>query len=121
MQERFGDRVEIDWRLAEDTLGLAVPTLLLQPLLENAYKHGVECSREPVRIEIESRRRQRDLLLIVRNTGPALARQCREGVGLRNCRERLHVMYGSAANVQLLDEDGFVQARVVLPCREQHP
>lgn len=121
MQERFGTRVEVDWRLAEDTLSLAVPTLILQPLLENAYKHGVERSRGPVRIEIESVRKQSNLILTVRNTGPALEAECPEGVGLRNCKERLHVMYGSAATVQLVNDGGFVQARVVLPCQEHCP
>ena len=56
MQERFADRVTLTWNVDSAALGGAVPALLLQPLLENAFKHGVERSRDAVRIEIAARR-----------------------------------------------------------------
>ena len=60
MQERFADRVTLTWNVADDALDAAVPAMLLQPLLENAFKHGVERSREPVtiRIDVEAQRRR---------------------------------------------------------------
>ena len=78
-----------------------IPALLLQPLLENAFKHGVERSRDAVRIDIEARRDGDRIHIAIRNTGSVLAADRREGVGLRNCRERLSVLYGDAAQLQL--------------------
>lgn len=118
MQERFADRVTLNWRIDETTLGAAIPALLLQPLLENAFKHGVERSREPVQIEIESRVDDARLQISIRNTGSVLMPDHPEGVGLRNCRERLNVLYADAASLQLTQNTGGVEARVTLPLRE---
>ncbi len=56
MTERFTPRVKIDWQIVDDSLQIRVPTLLLQPLLENAFKHGVERATGVTRIEIASQR-----------------------------------------------------------------
>ncbi|MGH8176219.1 MAG: sensor histidine kinase [Steroidobacter sp.] len=118
MQERFPDRVTIEWRIDPAVLNASVPALLLQPLLENAFKHGVEKSREHVLIEIRGARRDDHLHLAVRNSG-ALPRDRSDGVGIRNCQERLRVMYGEAASLELSEVDGFVVAEVAIPLREQ--
>jgi len=120
MQERFADRVSLSWRIDEKSLHAMLPALLLQPLLENAFKHAVERSRAPVRIEIEASREADSLILAVRNTGSSLAPGCRDGVGLSNCRERLHVIYGDSASLLLTESDGAVEAKIMLPWREQH-
>jgi LytS/YehU family sensor histidine kinase len=118
MQERFADRVTLSWNVDSATLGGAIPALLLQPLLENAFKHGVERSREAVRIEIEARRDGNRLLIAIRNSGPVLESDRQEGVGLRNCRERLSVLYGDAAQMQLTQLPDAVEASVTLPWQE---
>lgn len=115
MQERFADRVVLDWRVDESLLGSTVPVLLLQPLLENAFKHGVERSIGPVQIEIIARLEGASIVLEIRNTGSTLPAGYREGVGLRNCRERLKVIYGDSAALQLMSEGDAVSARVMLP------
>jgi CheY-like chemotaxis protein len=89
MQERFADRVTLKWNIDSAALGGSVPALLLQPLLENAFNHGVERSRDAVRIEVEARRDGERMHIAIRNTGPVLGSDRQEGVGLRNCRERL--------------------------------
>jgi hypothetical protein len=119
MHERFAERVTIEWDIEPDSLGASVPAFLLQPLLENAFKHAVERSAEPVRIVIASRRKNGELWLSVRNTQSSLAKDLREGVGMRNCRERLSVLYGEAAWLSLTRVDAEVEARIVLPFREQ--
>jgi hypothetical protein len=119
MQERFEDRVALVWRIAPQTANVAVPAMLLQPLLENAFKHGVELSSGRVRIEIESRREGDELRIVVRNSPAALAHDHREGVGMRNCRERLQVIYGAAASLTLAQDEDSVQATVVLPWTER--
>lgn len=118
MQERFADRVALTWNVDSAALGGAIPALLLQPLLENAFKHGVERSRDAVRIEIEARREGERLHIAIRNTGSILGSDREEGVGLRNCRERLSVLYGDAANLQLTQVADAVEASVTLPWQE---
>jgi sensor histidine kinase YesM len=117
MQERFADRVALDWNIDANLTDAQMPMLLLQPLLENAFKHGVERSVGPVRIEIAARRENNNLLLEIRNTGSVLAADWREGVGLRNCRERLRVIYGQDATLQLMSDADSVVATVALPER----
>jgi hypothetical protein len=118
MQERFADRVTLTWNVENAALPGAIPALLLQPLLENAFKHGVERSRDAVRIEISGRREGDRMHLAIRNTGSVLAAERVEGVGLRNCRERLSVLYGDDAKLQLKQLPDAVEASVTLPWRE---
>ena len=119
MLERFADRATVQWQIEDDALNVAVPALLLQPLLENAFKHGIELTRVRVCVEVIARREADSLVLIVRNTGSMLPEDVREGIGLRNCRERLHVIYGDAAVLSLSANTGIVQASISLPWREQ--
>jgi LytS/YehU family sensor histidine kinase len=115
MQERFRDRVTLNWCVDSGIVETPVPTLLLQPLLENAFKHGVERSTAPVRIDVTTRREGNSLELVVSNTGSRLAPNYCEGVGLRNCRERLRIIYGEAAALHVRNEEGAVAARVSIP------
>lgn len=120
MQERFADRVTLDWQVAEDTLDCAVPTMLLQPLLENAYKHGVEKSTVPVSLRLGARRDDDRLEVTLRNSG-ALAPAFAEGIGLANCRERLALLHGTAASLTLSQEHGDVVVRLALPWERHAP
>jgi two-component sensor histidine kinase len=117
MLERFADRASITWRVDELALNAAVPAMLLQPLLENAFKHAVERGRSKVSIEISAFRAD-GLVLVVQNTGSRLPKDFREGVGLRNCRERLRVIHGDAASLHLTGSADTVEATVTLPWRE---
>ena len=102
--------------MPDDTLGATIPALLLQPLLENAFKHGVEPSTSPVAITVGARREGEHLVIDVRNSG-ALAPAANAGIGLRNCRERLAVMHGAEALLTLTADAGEVVARLTLPWR----
>jgi hypothetical protein len=115
MQERFAGRLTLDWQVDAEALDAAVPALLLQPLLENACKHGVERNTAPVEVVISARRDGERLDVQVRNTG-TLA-DAGGGIGLRNCRERLAVLFGPGASLTLAAERGSVVARVSLPWR----
>jgi two-component system, LytTR family, sensor kinase len=102
-QVRFQDRLEIVWDLAHDTLDAAVPTLLWHPVLENAIRHGVTPLAGRGCVVIASRRDAGDLVLEIRDNGRGLppGGVLREGVGLRNVRERVDQLYGSAARFTL--------------------
>jgi sensor histidine kinase YesM len=115
MDERFAGRVTLAWHIADDAQDAAVPSLLLQPLLENAFKHGVERSSLPVAIRIEARREGERLLVAIHNTGSTLAAQPGLGIGLRNCRDRLGVLYGGQAILDLVTDTDGVTARLALP------
>lgn len=96
-QVRFQDRLQVVWDLAPDTLEAAVPTLLWQPVLENAIRHGVTPLAGRGRILIASYREGDDLVLEIRDNGRGLPSEGapREGVGLRNIRERVGQLYGT--------------------------
>jgi two-component system, LytTR family, sensor kinase len=102
-QVRFQDRLEMVWDLSPDTLDAAVPTLLWQPVLENAIRHGVTPMAGRGRIVIASRREGEDLVLEIRDNGQGLppGGVPREGVGLRNVRERVAQLYGRRAQFSL--------------------
>jgi LytS/YehU family sensor histidine kinase len=114
MHERFGERAIVSWNIASE-----LPAMLLQPLVENAYKHGVERNTSPVYIDIAAFRHGDALQVKVHNTGSSLESPPPEttGVGISNCRERLRLLYGSTATLRV-EEDGSggVQAIVTIPC-----
>ncbi len=114
MQERFAGRVTLVWDATPEALAASVPAMLLQPLLENAYKHGVERSSHPVAIRIDARREADTLRISIRNTG-TLANTQDTGIGLRNCRERLALVYGDRGRLTISPDGDGVAAEVSLP------
>ncbi len=119
---RFGDRLTVIEDIPPDALGVAIPTLLLQPLLENAIRHGIERSEEAGRINLLARRDSESFVLRVGNTGPTSAPGglgTREGgVGLANTRARLRELYGTKADLTLTQRDaGGLDVEIRLPWR----
>ncbi|GLQ88761.1 sensor histidine kinase [Dyella flagellata] len=115
MRERFRDRVTLNWQTDRTLLDTPVPALLLQPLLENVFKHGVEPAVTPVRIHIRVQREKSSLEICISNSGSKLAQERGNGVGFRNCRERLSIIYGNAASLLVRNEGDGVAARVLIP------
>jgi hypothetical protein len=115
MRERFAGRVLLTWDIANEALEAAVPALLLQPLLENAFKHGVERCSQPVAIAIAAWRDAQLLHVTIHNTGGRLAAESSPGIGLKNCRERLKALYGERARLDLAQDAAGVAARLSLP------
>lgn len=97
---RFPSRLAVDIRLPPELAAAPVPPLILQPLVENAIKHGVARTAEPVRLTIAAREEDGQLVLTVENDrGPSGALQSEEGmgVGLANVCDRLAARFGGAA------------------------
>jgi signal transduction histidine kinase len=122
MQIRFQGRLEVDTRIDGAVMDALVPTMILQPLVENAVKHGVTKIASTGRIEIRAFRDEADrLVLRVRDNGPGLGADDDsadgEGVGLANTRARLQQLYGSDQRLTLTTApDGVgVVAEVTLP------
>jgi two-component sensor histidine kinase len=115
MQERFADRVSLASHIDPRALDRKIPVMLLQPLLENAFKHGVERSVGHVNIAVSAHVEGEALVVTISNTGSTLADSYRDGVGLSNCRERLNVIYGGAARLELISDHEAVTAKVTVP------
>jgi hypothetical protein len=119
MQERFSGRITVDWCIAEDAFAVRVPVMLLQPLLENAFKYGIEQTTGFESIRVAATRDRGQLSIQIHNTGSTLHEGWREGIGITNCRERLRVLYGSAASVDIAsDASTGVLASISLPLGE---
>jgi len=105
---RFQDRLTVEFDVAPETREARVPNLLLQPLVENAVRHGIAKRRGPGRIEIRAVRRDGRLELAVRDDGEGLAGGAAggAGIGLANTRERLAQLYGSEHRLELRDAPG---------------
>lgn len=103
---RFQDRLSITFDIAEEALSLWVPRLLLQPLVENALKHGIAKRRGPGRVRVAANVSENMLTLVVEDNGPGFGDGAViEGVGLRNTRERLSKLYGAQASYHVETED----------------
>jgi len=113
---RFADRLSVSLSIEPELLEALVPSLILQPLVENAIRHGVARSGASARIEVAARMENGALQLSVRNDGPALLRPIAEGLGIRNTRARLEQLYGSEQALEMADDPkGGVRTRIRLP------
>ncbi len=130
---RFGEKLRVVKDIAEDTLGVVVPSMLLQPLLENSIKHGLEPRIEGGTVTLRSRITQEGRLLVeVEDDGVGMApdrqiggaeaaRLVRPGtgIGMRNVRERMEVLYGDTAEVEIESRPGRgTKVRLLMPVIE---
>jgi len=117
---RFQDRLVINYDVQPATLDALVPDLILQPLVENAIKHGVSPNAGVGRIDVRSRGDGEWLLLEIRDNGAGIppGESPREGIGLRTTKERLQHLYGARHELELTNVPGggFV-ARIRIPFR----
>jgi two-component system LytT family sensor kinase len=97
-QTRFGDRLEVHIDVDSEVLDAPVPNLILQPLVENAIRHGIGPRIGPGRVDVKARQVGGGLMLTVRDNGvgvpPAKLNAFHSGVGLSNTRSRLENLYG---------------------------
>jgi LytS/YehU family sensor histidine kinase len=122
-QLRFGDRLKVEWDWEEKANDVPAPSLLLQPLVENALKHGIAPSEDGGVLRIEARIEDRKVYLRVLNTGAALnpgTATKRAGTGLRNLRARLHLAYGSTDRLTLTREESWTIAEMRLELKPSH-
>lgn len=116
-RERFSDRLRVDLEVHPDTLEARVPNLILQPLVENAVRHGIAPLHEGGRITVSAARDGSRLVLAVEDDGAGTRDgQPREGVGLRNTRARLARLYPEGYEL-LIDRprDGGFRVRIEIP------
>jgi signal transduction histidine kinase len=107
---RIGDRLQIVWDVDEGTLTARVPTLVLQPLVENAIRHGPASVSHAGRLLIRTRREEAELVLVVEDDGPGLPHgfdlKSDAGVGLGTTSARLESLYGGQYGLELAPPEG---------------
>jgi len=112
---RYEERLRVRWEIDSRARSARVPPMLLQPLVENAVKHGAACKPEGGEVTIRALTHNGQLVLEVLNSGEVKA-SSGSGVGLQNTRDRLQLLYGARAHFALLDtKAGCVRASVTLP------
>jgi len=115
---RFPDRLMVDRDIPSDVQEALVPSLILQPIVENAVLHGVGRQVEGGRITLRARRRGDDLELQVCDNGPGFEPVSRrEGIGLSNTRARLAQLYGDHQRVTCENRGSGACVALVLPYR----
>jgi two-component system, LytTR family, sensor kinase len=120
-QVRFGDRLRIERQIEPASLDAKVPTFVLQPLAENALRHGIEPQVGLGVIRIEASRNGNSLRLVVQDNGPGISStpKHRPGVGLANTKARLQALYGAGARLLLSGApEGGCTVEVELPWTE---
>jgi len=108
---RFGDKLRFEKEVAEDTLDMLVPSMLLQPLVENSIKHGLSSKVEGGTIRIHTSRAGSRLHLLVEDDGvgipePKLAKLLDHGIGVSNVHERLQVLFGNEYRMWIDSQPG---------------
>lgn len=112
---RFGARLRLSWALDPEAASARLPPLILQPLVENAVRHGVEPSAQGADIRISTQRRGDHVVIKVSNTVPAGVGPQGLGLALENVRERLSLMHDLKAGFQSALVDGVYQVRLEVP------
>lgn len=100
-QQRLGQRLVVTWAVEDRTRGMRVPTMTLQPLVENALKHAVGMRLQGGSVRVAAEAVNGTLRLAVEDDGPGFPRRHREGTGLGNLRRRLQTIYGERAALDI--------------------
>jgi two-component system sensor histidine kinase AlgZ len=114
-QVRFGERLQVQWLLDAQAGTARLPPLLLQPLVENAVRHGVEPSAEGAQLRISTERRGSTVVIKVSNTVPAGPGAQGHGVALANVRDRLRLLHDVQGQFHCGLKNGVFQVRIEVP------
>ena len=121
-QERFGEKLQVKISAGAREMECLVPSLILQPLIENAIKHGIT-DQDVAVIEIGVERKNKTIKIVVRDNGPGFTEDAgglQDGIGLGNTKARLVQLYGkdhkfNAGNA----EEGGAEIEITIPCRHE--
>jgi two-component system sensor histidine kinase AlgZ len=114
-QIRFGDRLRVRWDIDETANTARLPALVLQPLVENAVRHGVEPSASGADVQVSARRKGAVVVIKVTNTVPSGQGDAGHGVALRNVKERIALLHDVHGQVVSGFKNGLFQVRLEVP------
>jgi sensor histidine kinase YesM len=116
---RFGDKMAYSFHVAPECLDCRIPTLLLQPLFENAVKYGVYEASGQVEVTLTAAKEGDHTVLILTNNYDSDSVPVKgEGIGLKNVQERLRLVYNSNNLMETKEKDGKFVVTIYLPCRK---
>ena len=117
MRQRFADRVSVEFDIDPQVRNCRLPSLIVQPLLENAFRHAVEPHSHATKVVLRAKQAQGRLCIEVQDDSGELPPDQNFGVGLSNLRQRLQTRYGANASLVLARRDpSGVIARLEMPC-----
>jgi two-component system, LytTR family, sensor histidine kinase AlgZ len=114
-QLRFGPRMRVAWDIDPSSTQAKLPPLLLQPLVENAVKHGVEPSSSGADLKVSTQRRSSTVVIKITNTAPAGQGHAGHGLALNNVQERLRLLHDVQASFRCTWQAGVYQVRMEIP------
>ncbi len=114
-QIRFRDRLQIDWEIDPAAQDAAVPSMILQPLVENALRHGIGKSVAGGHIRLRIATANGRLNIVVEDDGPGFAEQWEAGVGLSNVQNRLALHFGERARLETASDGSGARVRLSIP------
>ena len=115
-QVRLGDRLKVEFHVDEAALEVPVPVLSVQPLVENAIKHGIAQSADPGYVHVRIELRGEKLRILVENSShQTTVEAAGPGVGLQNVRRRLEICYGPGATLRLAPDSQKTTAEICIP------
>jgi len=122
-RQRLGERLQVDWQLGALPTDAMLPSLTVQPLLENAIYHGIERLPDPGAVEISGRRDGDQLYISISNPTPAGGGPERTGnqMAILNIRERLALAFGSDAGLEIEASPGRFCATLAFPYQRSQP
>lgn len=120
---RLGDRLSVRWDISELPMRALIPSLTIQPLLENAIYHGIELLPDGGEVNVSGKRVDDDLRIAIRNPiAPGQARK-KDGnkMAMSNIRQRFELAYGNRAKVDVEETDSEYSVQLQFPCEESAP
>ncbi len=119
-QLRLGERLIVQWNVAELPMQALIPSLTIQPLLENAIFHGIELLPDGGEVTVNGVRSDDDLEIEIRNPVPTDRSASKSGnqMALSNIRQRFELAYGTKATVSVEDTDDAFSVKLKFPCEE---
>ena len=114
-QVRFGARLAVSWEIDPATSQARVPPLVLQPLVENAVRHGIETSLAGGTVRVRAKMRHGSATVVISNSLPDTPGAPGAGIALANVRERLSLLHDFGASLETWRSDGQFHARVMVP------
>lgn len=109
---RFEEKLSVEYDIEKTAEDFKVPCFLLNPLVENAVKHGLQTSAKPLKITISAKVVDNKLILEISNSGKLQNNSNGTKIGLKNVCERLEKLFGEGAKFELKEESGFVKVRI---------
>lgn len=117
---QFEERLRFELQIPTELRSTCIPPMLLQMLIENAVKHGLEQIKEGGLIRVNAAREGEDIALSVANNVPLkrLVSDCNTGIGLKNIRQRLSLLYGNRATLEVSQKQDLFEVQITLPAEQ---